>query len=62
MNNAARKQNIYLHRVPDFGFIKHKNDRWRLVERLYGHRGHKEDGVVSHETHKHYIRTTQEAV
>lgn len=34
MNNAARKENIYVHRIPDFGFIKHKNDRWRLMERL----------------------------
>lgn len=47
MNNAARKQNIYLHRVPDFGFIKHKNDRWRLAkkvrERLHGHCGYEKD-------------------
>ena len=33
MNNAARKENIYVHRIPDFGFIKHENDRWRLVDR-----------------------------
>lgn len=34
MNNKARKANIYLHCIPDFGFVKHRNDRWRLVMRL----------------------------
>lgn len=34
MNNAARKRNIYIHRIPDFGYVKRKNDRWRLVKRV----------------------------
>lgn len=34
MNNKARKANIYLHCIPDFGFVKHRNDRWRLLLRL----------------------------
>ena len=34
MNNKTRKANIYLHCIPDFGFVKHRNDRWRLLLRL----------------------------
>ena len=54
MNNLKRKYNIYAHSIPKMNLVVHKNDRWRLVNRLQNTRRLYFVSVVLGDTSYHF--------